>query len=437
MNTEIIRNVQRIEKNYLFLFLILFSLEFLLFILIQTGIFKSMDFSIQNFLQPSISDNNNKIPTFLSLVYYFNKIFVPYIIIILVNNFTDIYNTFNLFNSLSISCYISCILKFIFFNIFKNDNENSIIYYCGEGWNLPSTEMIISVGFYLSLWNIFYNNEYSSNFNKAKNNFKFLFLALIIIINFINLFFLTKIGYYLFSHLIFSALLGLLIYIFVFKTNIIKKYSSKDFCNFIKEKFECYILINIFLVLLTFIPYNIERNLERYDPPECKSIEGSFFYKNNSPYITYVDDTFSSISIFFGQIFMVVGIKCELAFFFGNNIQNFEQYHFGVNLDDLNIDRELKNNTGTIIVTRETEWNNTSKIKSIIRLILSFALGVVCFLPYIFIKKGRGVDFSTIFLVKYFLSYALFSFGITFLFKIIFRIFKLSNEILGSILHDQ
>lgn len=437
MNTDVVRNVQRIEKPYLYLFLILFSLECSLFILIKAGIFKTMDFSIQNFLQPSISDINNEMPILLSLLYYLNKIFIPYIIIIIINNFLNICNTFNLFNILSISCYISCILKFIFYDFFKNNNDNSIIYYCGEGWNLPSTEMIISVSFYLALWNIFYNNENNRNIKKTQKKLKFIFLTLIIIFNIINLILLTKIGYYLFSHLIFSALLGFLIYVFVFKTNIIKKLSPKDFCNFIKKKFEWYILINIFLVLITFIPYNIERNLKNYSPPECKSVEGSFFYKNNSPYITYVDDTFSLISIFFGQIFMVVGIKCELAFFFGNNIQNFEQYHFGFNLDDLNMERELKNNTTTIIVTRDTEWNNTSKIKTIIRIILSFALGLICFLPYIFVKKERGVDFSTIFLVKYFLSYALFSFGIAFLFKIIFRIFKLSNEILGSILHDQ
>ena len=132
-----------------------------------------------------------------------------------------------------------------------------------------------------------------------------------------------------------------------------------------------------------------------------------------------------------------MGIKCEHAFYFRNNILNFEQYHFGVNFDDLNLEDEPKNNSGLIVITRETEWNNTSFFKSTIRLILSFALSGICFLPYFLAKKEDGVYFSYIFLVKYFCSYALFSFGITFVFKIIFRILHLSNEILGSILDDQ
>lgn len=435
MNTDVIRNVQRINKKILYISLSLFLILFLLFILIKVEVFKSMDFSIQKSLQPHYPDINNKIPRDIYIIHRLNKIYVPYSLIIIINNFSNIYKTFNLFQILSVACYISCILKFIFFKIIMKD-ENSIIYYCGEGWNMPSTEMIISVVFYLTLWNLFFDYKDKNYVTKINKFFKFLLLCIIIAFNITNLIVLTKIGYYLFSHLIFSAILGILIYIFIFETNIIKKYNSKEFCSFIKKKFELYIIINFLLVILTFIPYNIERHIKNNNQPECIPIQGSFFYKSKSPLITYVDDTYSLISIFFAHIFVVVGIKCELAFFFGNNIQNFEQYHFGVNIDDLNLEKELKNNTGTIIVTRETEWNNTSIIKSLIRLIITFILAGICFLPYYSIKTN-GVDFSTIFLVKYFLSYALFSFGITFLYKIIFRIFRLSNEILGSILNDQ
>ena len=197
-------------------------------------------------------------------------------------------------------------------------------------------------------------------------------------------------------------------------------------------------IINIVLLILAFIPYIIQRNIKNNDISECKSIEGSFYYKNKSAYITYVDDTFSLIALFFSNFFVMIGIKCELTFVFGNNIQNFEQYHFGVNIDDLNIEKDVKySNTGSIIVTRDTEWNNTVKIKSIIRLIITFVLTGACFLPYFFIKKDKDIGFSTIFLVKYFLSFSLFSFGATFFFKFIFRLFNLSNEILDSILNDQ
>ena len=436
MNTVIDSPIQRINKQCLYISIALVSIEFILFILIKLNVFESMDFAIKKSLHPGYNNISTlkdiSIPKILTIINYLNKIFVPYIIIIIVNNFSNIYYVFNLFNILSINCYISCILKFIFYKIIKNDNEG-IIYYCGEGWNLPSTEMMISVSFYMTLWNLFFDNK--DHLSICKKVLKFTFLGLIIFYNILNLLCLTKIGYYLFSHLIFSAIFGVLIYIFIFKTNIIKKYNPKEFCIFLKKKFEFYSLINIFLLIFPFIPYIIERNIKSYNPSKCNSVEGTFFYNNNSPYITYVDETFNLISVFFANFFVIGGIKCELGFFFGNNILNFEQYHFGVNIDDLNDDREYKNKSGTIIVTRDTEWNNTSVILSIIRLILTFLLSGVCFLPYVFVNNEA--DFSTIFLVKHFLSYALFSFGISFFFKIIFRIFKLSNEILRSIMENQ
>ena len=293
---------------------------------------------------------------------------------------------------------------------------------------------MISVVFYLALWDIFFNNRYY--LSKTIKVFKYIFLSLIIILNIINIIYLVKIGYYLFTHLLFSAIFGFLLFIFAFKTNIIKKYSSKQFCIFIKKKFEWYFLINILLLIFSFSPYIIERKIKTYNPSECKSVEGSFYYKNKNPYITYVDRAFTLISVFFANFFVMIGIKCELAFIFQNKIVNFKQYHFGINIDDLNNEKEIKNKSGSIIVTRDTEWNNTSKIKSIIRVILSFILTAVCFLPYFFIRKEKEY-FCTIFLVKYFLSYALFSFGISFFFKFIFKIFNLSNEILKSILENQ
>ena len=62
-----------------------------------------MDFSIQNSLHKNYSYNEK--PYALTFIYYSNKIYVPYLIIIIVNNFfSNIYNIFNLFNVLSVSC---------------------------------------------------------------------------------------------------------------------------------------------------------------------------------------------------------------------------------------------------------------------------------------------------------------------------------------------
>ena len=317
-----------------------------------------MDLSIQESLQPDNSNNKiTTIPTSLKLVYYFNKILFPYSIIIIVNNFSNLYITFILFNILSLCCYISSILKFIFYKTIIN--SKGIIYYCGEGWNLPCTEILISVLFYLSLWSILFKGKES----RIKKILKNIFLVLIIVINIINAFCLAKIGYYLFSHIIFSVILGVLIYVFIFETNIIKGHYPKEFCKFIKNNFEKYMIFQIVLLVIAFIPYIIERNVKDNEIIECKSIYNYFYHKNKSAYITYVDDTFALLSVFFGHFFVTIGIKCELVFVFKNHIQNFEQYHFGVDVDELNMERELKNNTGTIIITQQpSDFSNPSVI---------------------------------------------------------------------------
>ena len=125
MNTEIVKKKQRIKKRYLFISLALFILELLLFILIKLKVFKSMDFSIQKKIQKNYS--NNEIPMAITCAYYLNKIYVPYLIIIIVNNYSNIYIIFNLFNILSITCYISCVLKFIFYKIIINQESDSQI----------------------------------------------------------------------------------------------------------------------------------------------------------------------------------------------------------------------------------------------------------------------------------------------------------------------
>ena len=89
MNTEIIKKSKEQKKKYLFICIVLFIFELLLFILIELKIFESMDFSIQNSLYKNYSYNEK--PYALTFIYYSNKIYVPYLIIIIVNNFFQIY----------------------------------------------------------------------------------------------------------------------------------------------------------------------------------------------------------------------------------------------------------------------------------------------------------------------------------------------------------
>jgi hypothetical protein len=74
---------------------------------------------------------------------------------------------------------------------------------------------------------------------------------------------------------------------------------------------------------------------------------------------------------------------------------------------------------------KKTKWNNTSKIKSFIRFLLSIIISFICFLPYFYIDWNS--NFLLIFFVKYLLSFFLFYFVYFFLLKIIFKKFHCIN----------
>ena len=74
---------------------------------------------------------------------------------------------------------------------------------------------------------------------------------------------------------------------------------------------------------------------------------------------------------------------------------------------------------------KETKWNHTSKILSFLRLIVSFILCSISFIPY-FIVEWKS-NFWSIFFVKYLLSFFLFYFGHFFIFKFLFKKLHIIN----------
>jgi hypothetical protein len=84
---------------------------------------------------------------------------------------------------------------------------------------------------------------------------------------------------------------------------------------------------------------------------------------------------------------------------------------------------------------KETKWNHTSKILSFLRLIVSFILCSISFIPY-FIVKWES-NFWSIFFVKYLLSFFYFILGIFFIFKFLFKKLHIINFILFIQIEDQ
>ena len=102
-------------------------------------------------------------------------------IIMIVDNFSNIFISFILSIILFFGNYISSILKLIFIeeNVFIK-NTNIKIFYCSFGYGLPSSEILILVSFIFSLLQITFSNILGFRFNliikvniKIKSKIKF------------------------------------------------------------------------------------------------------------------------------------------------------------------------------------------------------------------------------------------------------------------------
>lgn len=439
MQTHEIKRKPQTKNKFIFITLLLIFIDLILFILIKCNVFLSSDNRIRKSLQPSSSNNNQKIPEFATATHFMNHFFVYYSIIIIINNFNDIYKTFMLFHILSINVYFSSIIKFLFYktsfnSLSEQEAEGAFIYYNSKGFTLPCTEIMISVSFFLSLWKIYlisYNNSIDNiikgeNGNNKKSGIKnFLFqyflLFLVIIINGVNVIGIAMIGYYFMSEIIFSLILGIAIYLFVFETNLIWLNDGQILIDFIREKFNLYMIINIILSVISFIPFFIERKISN---------------NSNNNYQSFIEGSYIFISMFIGHIFLMVGYKFEVGYVFEDDAMIYYQFHFPVNLDDMKPEGDGRDNSGSINLARDTEWNNTSGWISLLRLLVTFALSAICFIPY-FIIGDNNDKFGVVFFVKYFLCFGLFSIGISALFKIALRFMKLTNETLYSIMIDK
>ena len=443
MFAKLAERAPTLQKKYFIFNLFLLVLEFIFYILIKNDVFLKIDKNIRENLKSSSLSTNYQIQLLQKIFFYFNNKFTPYIIIIIVDNFSNIYNTFILINTLSFIYYISAILKFIYHEI-NSISNNDNFFYCGFGFNLPSTEIITSIVIYFALFKLFISNKNSNNYNKIKyaklkTITKIFIFIIIIVINVINIFTVILNGYYFFSHVLFSVILGIAIFLLLFEINIIDLNNGKKFIKFLKNYFGKFALFNIFLLIISFIPYIIERKIF-FEALACNSnYKNDFFYyfqNNNQIYKAYIDGSFCLISFFFANFFLSLGYKFELSYLFQNDAKIYYQFYYAIVFDENNLFSNDSSNSGTIMLTNETQWNNTSFIKSFLRLIVNFVLASVCCIPYFIINQAEK-KFQVVFFVKYFFPLVLITSGIGFWFKLILKKLHLTNAALINILKDK
>ena len=430
------------RKIFIIITLILISIEIILFILIKMEITKTMDIDITFYLQKKLLDTEkNSTNFFLEFNQYLNNIYAPYFLIAIIYNFFTVYDCFILVNVLSIDYIFSFEFKlsyskpsYKYFGINNNNLDDIRIYYCGYGYAFPSQESIIAVSIYLSIWKII--NKASFKYNQKKRIIKYILLSLFIIILFIYNFLALLDGYYYFSHIIFSVILGIIVYLIFFETNILNLLDGKEFMNFINKYNLLYIILNLSSFVFLSIIYIIYRVKISKDTNYgiCTDKDGKEFNQIEK-YYSYIDGTFVFNILFLGNIFSMVGIILDLKYKHKGNNYTYYTENFTQEYEELINEKNQESFGHSIHIIKDTVWNNTSLLISFLRLIIVIVFWWVCFFPYIFVHFNDK-SIALILFIKILLPPILFFMGIFYYLKLILQLMNLTNTALRSLSID-
>ena len=462
MNTKIVKKQPKPRKFWIIFSLILMGATILLFFIYKFSISK-LDDNITKVLQDFIlwvygkqdKDGNYfnfKVPILFKITNCINSVIFLIVILIVVYNYLNIYKTFILYNLICFGCYLSIFFKLLFSHISEKplNDEIKFLMYCCDGFGLPSTQLFLFSLFFFCLFKIMNENKKYV----MKNIYLYIFIFFICLVAIDNI---IK-GQNYFSQIAFSFFFALSIYILIFNGFNIKMFNGNQFYKIIIKKFYYCILVIIILIVLLFLNFTFVIYLNKgnrnklfgddedseHDYKICLDLEyinqtRRFLnlYKNN-----YKINFLGSIiyfGFFFSSVISLISIKLDYYFIFNKNKTNFLTYNFNVNeITDLlsSFRTSLTSNSSTSInIIRDCKWNNTSNLKSFIRLLVIMILSSICFLPYFLVQWYS--DFVYVFFIKIMLSSFLFSFGIFFWFKPILNLLNLNNSVIFDTIYDE
>ena len=370
---------------------------------------------------------------FSEAIQYFNSNFFYVIICAIVFNLVNIYKITVLMYSLFLANFISATLSFIFhaprpfmsyFSI-----KPAILF---NDWGSPDNSIVVLISFYLTFYEIIIRNKKMDK-SLAGKIIVFIVLGLII---FLDIFFVFAAGNLGYNQIIFSVCTGLLTYQIIFYIFNVGVNNSRQFYNFLKFKMAYYIFINIILLLFQIILFvfiidhwdedyykkNIEQQQTRVYSREFFS-NVIVFRKN-----FYLDKgNFNNVIFFAMNIICFLALKLELFWTFKGNFKKWSASNFETPIKENNI---LDYSNDEFMAGENTQWNHTGLIRSIIRLIFTIVLIIICFLPTIILYAWIKIEDNDVngFICKSALPLFLMVFGIFYFFKPIFRLIGLAKK---------
>ena len=254
MNTKISIHQPKPQKLIIFLSLIIIVIPFFVDLFFRGehyGVIPKPVYDITNYLQTLFPQQS--LEQFLKIMHKIITYKIMLVIVVLVYNFGNIYKSFVLFMIITVGNLISAYIKLIYVQETPSFHEGISVYYCGMGWGLPATQMLISTVFYLALWKII-------SLKLKKIALKILLLIFFILFLLLTAFSTIVEGSFYFNQVLFSIILGTGIYLFLFEGIRINLTDGKQFFNLIRRKIWVYLAIEVILItpllILSFLLFD-------------------------------------------------------------------------------------------------------------------------------------------------------------------------------------
>ena len=326
------KNRENVERHRLFFFIIL-----IISIIVIYFTLKSSSLTIR----PFIHFKNQALLLSINIKFYL-------LIIIIVFNFGNTYQTLILFYSLLIPHYI----YFIISSIRIYFNQNIFFHY------------FLFIFFFLVLGHLLFTKENKIYYKKLS----ILYAILLIIILFLlaNILAIHNNSFILGNKIIAGLFLSFPIYYFVFYVLNINHKNGLQLYNFL-EKINDSILIVLLSILIIM----------------------SIYVKNSNKLLTNLLFSLSLIN-------PLCGIKYEIKIIFKSNKRNWRDFNFSSDEDNnINNNLNMSNFISKIKITKSIKWNKTSILYDILRLVfLLFLLILISF----FTEKIENDDINIAFL---------------------------------------
>lgn len=389
---------------------------------------------------PNENDNTTSISIPIVLYFkYFNLIFgthLIYISLLLFYNTANVYKTFVLVLELIITKYISGLFKLIYlhpkpafddklkkYNII---NTNNIPLY----WGFPNDSMLFYPVYYFSVWQILTRKLIKTN---KQLRIKFISLCgtiIILIMYGISEFILCNSSL---DQIIFSAMISLTLYYFIFYVAKINFNDNRQFYKIIKFNFKKLTSIVFLLLLIPIILYFFQT----YSQKGQLNLSNYTELIINTNALSFNKEALASAFILFSIFTLFLGSRIEIHAIFMEQFANWTQFNFEPNDDNahsLSTNSYESSLSERISITKAAQWNHTNKVISFGRGILMCILIFLCYLPGMFIEWNGNLGVVLIFKVGLF--WGLLTSGVTLWFKIIARLCGLTNSTLWTMIRE-